>query len=111
MKALAEAIPTASKSSAESLRCAGSWPCDVGVRLAIGTGGRPIPCGHALAMPLAALEGAVAAERWFRARQAPFVRPSAGWGACRQRARQALDRPGPPPAGPAPYLYRASPPP
>lgn len=48
---------------------------------------------------------AVAAERSYRVRQVPFVRPSAGLGALSMRA-ESIDGLGPLPAGLAPYPYR-----
>jgi FliI/YscN family ATPase len=91
----------------------------VGARLTIETGGKPIPCevvgfsgGHALAMPFAALEGVRRGCRAVVSSAAGAIRPSERWlGRVVNARAEPIDGLGPLPAGPAPYPYRASPPP
>ena len=92
----------------------------VGARLTIETGAPGgIPCevvgfshGHALAMPFAALDGVRRGCRALVASSAGAVRPSEGWlGRVVNALGEPIDGLGPLPAGPAPYSFRASPPP
>src|SRR6476620_1742961 len=91
----------------------------VGARLTIETGGKPIPCevvgfsgGHALAMPFAALDGVRRGCRAVVSSAAGTIRPSERWlGRVVNARAEPIDELGPLPAGPAPYPYRASPPP
>ena len=96
------------------------YAMSVGARLTIETGiGKPIPCevvgfheGHALAMPFAALEGVRRGCRAVVTSSAGAVRPSDGWlGRVVNAMGEPIDGQGPIPSGPAPYNYRASPPP
>jgi flagellum-specific ATP synthase len=92
----------------------------VGARLTIETGqGTGIPCevvgfahGHALAMPFAALDGVRLGDRAVLSSAAGSVRPSQAW---LGRVLNAMGEPiggrGPLPLGPAPYSFRAAPPP
>ena len=80
---------------------------------------RAIPCevvgfsgGHALLMPFAALEGVRRGCRAVVAGAAAAVRPSPGWlGRVVNAMGEPIDGKGPLPPGPAPYPFRASPPP
>jgi flagellum-specific ATP synthase len=92
----------------------------VGARLNVGTGvGRGIPCevvgfdgDHALAMPFAPLDGVRRGDRAVVASAAGAIRPSEGWlGRVVNAMGEPIDGLGPLPAGPAPYSFRASPPP
>ena len=92
----------------------------VGARLSIETGAGPaIPCevvgfhgGHALAMPFAALDGVRRGCRAVVTTAAGTIRPSERWlGRVVNAMGEPIDGLGPLPAGPAPYLFRASPPP
>jgi flagellum-specific ATP synthase len=92
----------------------------VGARLNVGTGaGRGIPCevvgfdgNHALAMPFAPLDGVRRGDRAVVASAAGAIRPSDGWlGRVVNAMGEPIDGLGPLPAGPAPYSYRAPPPP
>ena len=92
----------------------------VGARLAIETGSGPsIPCevvgfhgGHALAMPFAALDGVRRGCRAVVATAAGTIRPSERWlGRVVNAMGEPIDGLGPLPPGPAPYPFRASPPP
>jgi flagellum-specific ATP synthase len=92
----------------------------VGARLTIETGQGPgIPCevvgfsgGHALAMPFAALEGVRRGCRAVVSTGAGTVRPAQGWlGRVLNAMGEPIDGKGPLPLGPAPYPFRASPPP
>lgn len=92
----------------------------VGARLTIETGvGKGIPCevvgfshGHALAMPFAALDGVRRGCRAVVNSSAGAVRPSERWlGRVLNAMGEPIDGLGPLPAGPAPYPFRASPPP
>jgi flagellum-specific ATP synthase len=92
----------------------------VGARLNVGTGmGRGIPCevvgfdgSHALAMPFAALDGVRRGDRAVVSTAAGAIRPSEGWlGRVVNAMGDPIDGLGPLPAGPAPYSFRASPPP
>jgi len=92
----------------------------VGARLNIESGtGRAIPCevvgfagAHALAMPFAALEGVRRGCRAIVATAAGTVRPSERWlGRVINAMGEPIDGKGPLPPGPAPYPFRAAPPP
>jgi len=92
----------------------------VGARVVIETaGGRTIPCevvgfsgSHALLMPFAALEGVRRGCRAVVSAVAAAVRPSPEWlGRVVNAMGEPIDGKGPLPAGPAPYPFRASPPP
>src|SRR5689334_11594217 len=91
----------------------------VGARLTIETGGKPIPCevvgfsgGRALAMPFASLDGVRRGCRAVVSTSAGVIRPSEGWlGRVVNARAEPIDGQGPLPPGPAPYPYRASPPP
>jgi flagellum-specific ATP synthase len=94
----------------------------VGARLTIEIGQGPakgIPCevvgfsgGHALAMPFAALDGLRRGCRAVVSTAAGNVRPSERWlGRVLNAMGEPIDGLGLLPAGPAPYPFRASPPP
>src|SRR5215467_12242636 len=91
----------------------------VGARLTIETGQAKIPCevvgfagGHALAMPFAALDGVRRGCRVVVSTAAGTIRPSERWlGRVVNARAEPIDGLGPLPPGPAPYPYRASPPP
>ncbi len=91
----------------------------VGARLTIETGAGKIPCevvgftcGHALAMPFAALDGVRRGCRAVVSTSAGTIRPSERWlGRVVNARAEPIDGQGPLPAGPAPYPYRNSPPP
>ena len=91
----------------------------VGARLTIETGAAKIPCevvgfagGHALAMPFAALDGVRRGCRAVVTTAAGAIRPSERWlGRVVNARAEPIDGQGPLPPGPAPYPYRASPPP
>ena len=91
----------------------------VGARLTIETGPAKIPCevvgfagGHALAMPFAALDGVRRGCRAVVSTAAGTIRPSERWlGRVVNARAEPIDGFGPLPPGPAPYPYRASPPP
>jgi flagellum-specific ATP synthase len=92
----------------------------VGARLTVENGdGRVIPCevvgfsgGHALAMPFAALDGVRRGCRALVTTSAGAVRPSEAWlGRVVNAMGEPIDGKGPLPPGPAPYPFRASPPP
>src|SRR5215475_1138885 len=91
----------------------------VGARLTIETGSAKIPCevvgfsgGHALAMPFAALDGVRRGCRAVVTTAAGAIRPSERWlGRVVNARAEPIDGLGPLPPGPAPYPYRASPPP
>jgi flagellum-specific ATP synthase len=91
----------------------------VGARLTIETGAAKIPCevvgfsgGHALAMPFAALDGVRRGCRAVVTTAAGTIRPSERWlGRVVNARAEPIDGQGPLPPGPAPYPYRASPPP
>src|SRR5215467_13424019 len=91
----------------------------VGARLTIETGSAKIPCevvgfagGHALAMPFAALDGVRRGCRVVVSTAAGTIRPSERWlGRVVNARAEPIDGQGPLPPGPAPYPYRASPPP
>jgi flagellum-specific ATP synthase len=92
----------------------------VGARLNVETGqGAGIPCevvgfahGHALAMPFAALDGVRRGDRAVVATAAGSVRPSQAWlGRVLNAMGEPIDGGGPLPLGPAPYSFRAPPPP
>jgi flagellum-specific ATP synthase len=92
----------------------------VGSRVTIETGAdRGIPCEvvgfsglHALLMPFAPLEGVRRGCRAVVSGVAPAARPSAGWlGRVVNAMGEPIDGKGPLPAGPAPFPFRASPPP
>src|SRR5215510_16540965 len=78
-----------------------------------------IPCevvgfsgSHALLMPFAALEGVRRGCRAVVTSAAGAIRPSERWlGRVVNARAEPIDGLGPLPAGPAPYPYRASPPP
>jgi flagellum-specific ATP synthase len=92
----------------------------VGARVLVETGrGRSIPCevvgfsgNHALLMPFAPLEGVRRGCRAVVSAVAGAVRPSPAWlGRVVNAMGEPIDGKGPLPAGPAPYPFRASPPP
>src|SRR5215467_7628973 len=91
----------------------------VGARLTIETGQAKIPCevvgfagGHALAMPFAALDGVRRGCRVVVSTAAGTIRPSERWlGRVVNARAEPIDGLGPLPPGPAPYPFRASPPP
>jgi flagellum-specific ATP synthase len=92
----------------------------VGARIMVESGsGRAIPCEvvgfsgpHALLMPFAALEGVKRGCRAVVSSTAGAVRPSPGWlGRVVNAMGEPIDGKGPLPAGPAPFPFRASPPP
>ena len=95
----------------------------VGARLTIETGTGRIPCevvgfaqgqsgGHALAMPFAALDGVRRGCRAVVSTAAGMVRPADAWlGRVLNAMAEPIDGLGTLPAGPAPYPFRASPPP
>src|SRR5215216_6072055 len=92
----------------------------VGARVVIETGnGRAIPCEvvgfsgpHALLMPFAALEGVRRGCRAVVNSVAGAVRPSQAWlGRVVNAMGEPIDGKGPLPIGPAPFPFRASPPP
>jgi flagellum-specific ATP synthase len=92
----------------------------VGARLNVDSGlGKGIPCEvvgvagpHALAMPFAALDGVRRGDRAVVSTAAGAIRPSEGWlGRVVNAMGEPIDGLGPLPPGPAPYSYRASPPP
>jgi flagellum-specific ATP synthase len=96
------------------------YAMSVGARLTIETGpGSGIPCevvgftrGHALAMPFASLDGVRRGCRALVSTSAGAVRPSERWlGRVLNAMGEPIDGLGPLPAGPAPYPFRASPPP
>jgi flagellum-specific ATP synthase len=96
------------------------YAMSVGARLTIETGpGSDIPCevvgftqGHALAMPFASLDGVRRGFRALVSTSAGAVRPSERWlGRVLNAMGEPIDGLGPLPAGPAPYPFRASPPP
>jgi flagellum-specific ATP synthase len=91
----------------------------VGARVTIETRGKPIPCevvgfsgGHALLMPFATLDGVRRGCRALVSSVRPTVRPSQAWlGRVVNGMGEAIDGKGALPAGPAPYPFRAAPPP
>jgi len=92
----------------------------VGARVVIESGGgRAIPCEvvgfsgpHALLMPFAPLEGVRRGCRAVVSSVAGAVRPSQAWlGRVVNAMGQPIDGKGPLPIGPAPFPFRASPPP
>jgi flagellum-specific ATP synthase len=92
----------------------------VGARLMIETGGgRTIPCevvgfsgSNALTMPFAALDGVRRGCRAVVNSAANAMRPSERWlGRVINAMGEPIDGNGPLPPGPAPYTFRASPPP
>jgi flagellum-specific ATP synthase len=96
------------------------YAMSVGARLTIVTDtGAGIPCevvgfsgGHALAMPVAALDGVRRGCRAVVSSAASSVQPSEAWlGRVLNSMAVPIDGQGPLPMGPAPYPLRASPPP
>jgi flagellum-specific ATP synthase len=68
--------------------------------------------GHALAMPFAALDGVRRGCRAVVSTAAASMRPAEGWlGRVVNALGEPIDGRGPLPPGPAPYSFRASPPP
>src|SRR5438552_3739660 len=92
----------------------------VGARIVIETGqGTNIPCevvgfsgANALLMPFGTLEGVRRGCRAIVTASAAAVRPSLAWlGRVVNAMGEPIDRKGPLPAGPSPYLFRNPPPP
>lgn len=91
----------------------------VGARVLIEAPPRPIPCevvgfsgGNALLMPFAQLEGVRRGCRAVVSAVPGAVRPSQGWlGRVVNAMGEPIDGKGPLPPGPAPYAFRANPPP
>jgi flagellum-specific ATP synthase len=91
----------------------------VGARIVIETQGTPIPCevvgfsgGNALLMPFAPLDGVRRGCRALVSSVRGAVRPSQAWlGRVVNAMGEPIDGKVPLPSGPAPYPFRASPPP
>jgi flagellum-specific ATP synthase len=91
----------------------------VGARVVIETPAKPIPCevvgfsaGNALLMPFAALEGVRRGCRALVSSVPAAARPAQGWlGRVVNAMGEPIDGKGPLPAGPAPYPFKAPPPP
>ncbi len=96
------------------------YAMSVGARLNIETGaGAPIPCevvgfadGNALVMPFAALDGVRRGCHAVVVSGAGTIRPSERWlGRVVNAMGEPIDGGGPLPPGPAPFAFRAAPPP